>query len=151
MMNMQQPSPQPSSRDASRWDTAALRAGASVMLMFSLPATLIARFVLDTRESSSSWTPLLSLVAVLGFVLGAGVAAWQQQKNTPFSHGVVASTGTHVAVQTIIVVTKLIIGSDVRFSRVLTSVSFALVAGVVGSLLGAFVANNAPPRRGAPQ
>lgn len=130
-----------------RWDVDALRAGASVMLMFALPSTLVARFVLDTRDTTSSWTPLLSLVAVLGFVLGAGVAAWQQQRNTPLSHGVVASTGTHLVVQSLIVIVKLVIGSDVRFSRVLTSVSFALVAGVLGSLLGAFVARNTPPRR----
>lgn len=132
-----------------RWDVDALRAGASVMLMFALPATLIARFVLDTRESSSSWTPLLSLIAIMGFVLGAGVAAWQQRRNTPLAHGVVASTGTHLVVQTAIVLVKVVIGSEVRFGRVLTSVSFALVAGVIGSLLGAFVARNSPPRRQA--
>lgn len=132
----------------SRWDVDALKAGASVMLMFALPSTLIARFVLDTQDGTSSWTPLLSLIAVLGFILGAGVAAWQQRRNTPLAHGVVASTGTHLAVQALIVVTKLVIGADVRFSRVLTSISFALVAGVIGSLLGMFVARNAPSRRG---
>lgn len=135
--------------DQSRWDIDALKAGASVMLMFALPATLIARFILDTRDSSSSWTPLLSLIAILGFILGAGVAAWQQRRNTPLAHGVVASTGTHFVVQMAIVLVKLVAGSEVRFSRVLTSISFALVAGVVGSLLGAFVARNSPPRRNA--
>ncbi len=109
--------------------------------MLAVPPTLIARFVLDTQENSSGWAPLLTLIAVAGFIIGAGVAAQQQNRLTPLLHGVIASTGSFVVVQAALVIVKLFLSSDIRFGRMLTSLSVSLVASVVGSLLGMFLAN----------
>ena len=125
-------------------DTLALRQGASVTLLFAVPPTLIARFLLDDEPASSSWPVLLSLVALFGFVVGAGVAASKQNVGSPYTHGMVASTGTFVVVQAAIVVVKLAIGDDVGWSRVVSSLTLALFASVVGALLGSIVQRNAP-------
>ena len=128
-------------------DHLALRQGASVTLLFSVPPTLIARFLLDDEPSSSSWPVLLSLIALFGFVVGAGVAASKQNVGRPYTHGMVASTGTFVAVQAVIVLVKLAFGDDVRWSRVVSSLTLALFASVVGGLLGSIVQRNAPHMR----
>jgi len=135
------------SEHPSSLDRLALRQGASVTLLFSVPPTLIARFLLDDEPSSSSWPVLLSLIALFGFVVGAGVAASKQNVGRPYTHGMVASTGTFVAVQAVIVLVKLAIGDDVRWSRVVSSLTLALFASVVGGLLGSIVQRNAPHMR----
>ncbi|MSO59516.1 MAG: hypothetical protein EXQ63_04235 [Ilumatobacteraceae bacterium] len=130
-----------------RLDHQALKAGASVTLMLAVPPTLIARFVLDTQNNSSGWAPFLTLIAVAGFVIGAGVAAQQQTRLTPLLHGVTASTGSFLVVQAALVLAKLLLRSDIRFGRMLTSLTVSLVASVVGSLLGMFVANQTPQKQ----
>ncbi len=135
------------SEHPSTLDRLALRQGASVTLLFSVPPTLIARFLLDDQSSSSSLPVLLSLIALFGFVVGAGVAASKQNVGRPYTHGMVASTGTFVAVQAVIVLVKLAIGDDVRWSRVVSSLTLALFASVIGGLLGSIVQRNAPHMR----
>ena len=135
------------SAQTATFDRLALRQGASVTLLFSVPPTIIARFVLDAQSSTSSWPALLSLIAIFGFVVGAGVAASKQNVGRPYTHGTVASTGTFVAVQAVIVLAKLAIGDDVRWSRVVSSLTLALFASVVGGLLGSIVQRNAPHMR----
>jgi hypothetical protein len=49
-----------------------------------------------------------------------------------------------VVVQAVIVLAKLAIGDDVRWSRVVSSLTLALFASVVGGLLGSIVQRNAP-------
>jgi NADH:ubiquinone oxidoreductase subunit 2 (subunit N) len=124
------------------FDREALRAGASVTLVFAVPPTLVARFVLDNNDDTSGWAPLLSLIAVLGFVLGSGVAAWRQQARRPMAHAVVAGAGVFVAAQAAFLVVRIATGGDVRVMRILTSVSLALVASVIGGLLGNFLQKN---------
>jgi hypothetical protein len=128
----------------SNLDRLALRQGASVTLLFSVPPTLVARFLLDDEPASSSWPVLLSLIALFGFIIGAGVAASRQNVGSPYTHGMVASTGTFIAVQAAIVLVKLAVGDDVRWSRVVSSLTLALFASVVGALLGSIVQRNAP-------
>lgn len=123
-------------------DRDALRAGASVTLLFAVPPTLIARFVLDNNDDASGWAPLLSLIAVLGFVLGSGVAAWRQQSQRPMTHAVIAGAGVFVAAQAVFLILRIATGGDVRVMRILTSFSLALVASVIGGLLGNFLQKN---------
>ena len=124
------------------FDREALRAGAGVTLVFAVPPTLVARFVLDNNDGASGWAPLLSLIAMLGFVLGSGVAAWRQQGRRPMAHAVVAGAGVFVAGQAAFLFVRIATGGDVRVMRILTSFSLALVASVIGGLLGNFLQKN---------
>lgn len=124
------------------FDREALRAGAGVTLVFAVPPTLVARFALDNNDGASGWAPLLSLIAMLGFVLGSGVAAWRQQSRRPMAHAVVAGAGVFVAAQAAFLVVRIATGGDVRVMRILTSFSLALVASVIGGLLGNFLQKN---------
>ncbi len=118
-----------------RWDEAALKAGASVSLLFAAPFLVAARLLADNDSRSGLVVPLV-LVAILGFVLGAGVAAWRQQRQTPLSHGIVTSGGTFIVVQAVLVVVNLIRGADVRWFNIFFNLTVAVFAGLIGGLLG---------------
>jgi hypothetical protein len=124
---------------ASRWDLPAIRAGASVALVFAVPLSIAARFV-----SGSGLAVLLSFAAALGFLLGAAVAAWHQQKRTPLSHALVTATTTYLAAQAVFIVIKLARGGDVAWSGVMFNLAITMTMGVFGGLLGSSM-----QRRGA--
>ena len=63
---------------STKWDPEALRAGVSVTVVFAAPFLIAARIVAD-HDKNSSLAVLLILIAIVGFVVGAGVAAWRQQ------------------------------------------------------------------------
>lgn len=119
-----------------RFDRQALRDGASVTLMFAVPPTLIARMFLDNSDSSSGWAPLLTFIAIAGFIIGSGVAAWRQTARQPMTHAVLAGAGVFVVVQAAFLAVRIATGGDVRVMRIVSSFSLALVASVVGGLLG---------------
>lgn len=118
-----------------RWDVDALKAGASVTVMFAAPFLVAARLVADS-DPKSSLALLLILLAIFGFVLGSGVAAWRQRTRTPLMHGIVSSAGTFIAVQAVFVVVKLIRGSDVRWVNIFFTLTVTVFAGMIGGLLG---------------
>ena len=78
----------------------------------------------------------LSLGAVLGFVLGAGCAAWVQRTGTPLSHGLVTALGTYLAAQAVFAVVHILRGQDVRWFTIMFNLTVVLLAGLVGGLLG---------------
>ncbi len=121
-----------------RWDTAALRAGASVAAVFAVPPTLIARFAFDDT-ASSGWAGLLTMVAIVGFVLGAGVAAWRQDRGTPFSHGLVTTVGVFVATQVVFTIVRVLHGGVIRWGKIYVGLALAITAGVIGGMLGSFL------------
>jgi len=121
------------------FDTLALQKGASVTALFAVPPTLVARFVIDNSDSPSGWAPLLSLLAILGFVVGSGVAAWHQKLGRPFMHALVAGAGVFVVVQGFFLLVRIATGGEIRASRIITAFSLSLVASVVGGLLGSFM------------
>jgi hypothetical protein len=85
-------------RPASRWDLDALRAGGAVALVFAVPLNLAARWGADSRDDSTLAAWLL-FGAVIGFVIGAGCAAWVQRRELPISHGIVTAVGTYSIAQ----------------------------------------------------
>ena len=119
-----------------RWDVAALRSGVSVTAVFAAPFLIAARIVADNDEDSSL-PVLLILVSLLGFVVGAGVAAWLQKMRTPLTHGIVTAVGTYVVVQAVFVTVKLVRGSEVRWVAIFFNLTVTLLAGAMGGLLGA--------------
>lgn len=114
-----------------RWDVAAIRAGGSVALVFAVPLSILARAV-----SGSGAAVMLSFGAALGFLLGASVAAWHQDRGTPLSHGLVTTSGTYVAAQALFVVVKLQRSGDVNWSGVLFNLAITMTMGVFGGFLG---------------
>jgi hypothetical protein len=119
----------------SRWDVDALKAGAFVALVFAVPFSIAARWAADSRDDDALalW---LSLGALIGFVLGAGCAAWVQRVDLPLSHALVTAIGTYVAAQTVFIIVKLLRGGDVNWFASLFTLSAVSGAGLVGGLLG---------------
>lgn len=117
-----------------RWDLPAVRAGASVALVFAVPFSIAARIV-----SGSDVAILLVLLATIGFVLGAAVAAWHQQRGTPLSHGIVTAAAAYVIPQSVFVIVKVARGGDVTWSGVILNLLVAISAGTVGGLLGSML------------
>jgi ABC-type transport system involved in cytochrome c biogenesis permease subunit len=119
----------------SRWDLPALRAGGSVALAIAVPLTVVAGLL----DDDSGLAPWLGFLALFAFVIGAGVAAWHQEKNAPYSHGIVASVGSYLVAQIVLVVYALLAGRDVSLLNIATSLTFTALAGTVGGFLGSNV------------
>ncbi len=115
------------------WDAVALRAGAGVALMISIPVTVIAALV---DSDSSGVNALFFFGAILGFVLGAGCAAWVQRVGTPISHGIVTASGSYLAAQAVFVVIRLVRGDEVNWFGVFFTLMLVVGAGLIGGLLG---------------
>ena len=124
-------SPRPT---ASRWDSAALRAGASVSLVFAVPAAVIARLVADS--AGPGIIPLLYLVFIGGFIVGGGCAAWVQRVGMPLMHGLVAAGATYAAAQAVLIVVELLTGDSVDWFNVIFQLTVVLGAGLIGGFLG---------------
>jgi hypothetical protein len=119
----------------SNLDWNALRAGGSVALVFAVPFSIAARIVADGDKSAGT-ASLLSLAALVGFVLGAGVAAWAQQLRLPLKHGIICAVGTYAVAQAVFIVFRVIRGNDVRWLAAIFNLTAVAVAGLVGGALG---------------
>lgn len=120
--------------DETRWDIDALRAGGLVALVFAVPLSIGATWAADNDDGALAvW---FSVGAVLGFVLGAGCAAWVQRKELPLSHGMATAVGTYAIAQAVFIVVKLVRGSDVNWFAALFNLSVMVGAGLIGGMLG---------------
>lgn len=118
-----------------RWDVDALRAGGMVALVFAVPFSLAARWAAESKDDPNLAT-VLTLGAVLGFVVGGGCAAWVQRVDLPLSHGLVTAVGTYVLAQAVFVVIQLATGNDVSWVGVLFNLTVTAGAGLLGGFLG---------------
>lgn len=116
-----------------RWDWPALRAGASVALVFAIPLTVVAAIV---DSDSGALNALFFFGAMLGFVLGGGCAAWAQRAGTPLSHGVVSAGATYLIVQAVFIVFRLAGGDSVNWFSVFFTLGLVVTAGLFGGILG---------------
>ena len=133
--------------ESARWDGEAIREGASVAVLFAVPFTIIARLAFDD-DDKSGWASVLALASVLGFVLGAGVAAWRQRRGTPLSHGVVTAVGVFLVVQVLFAVIRVAGGNSLNVGKIIVSLSLTALAGLLGGLLGSFLQRQGmAPRR----
>ena len=117
-----------------RWDVPALKAGGMVALVFAVPFSIGSRWAADRDDSTLA--TFLALGAVLGFVLGAGCAAWVQRVGFPLSHGIVTAVGTYLLAQAVFVAIRLVRGSEIHWFALLFNLSVTLGAGLVGGVLG---------------
>jgi len=118
-----------------RWDLQALRAGATVSLVFAVPFSIGASWAANSRDDSTLalW---LSVGAVVGFVLGAGCAAFAQQLDLPLSHGLATAIGTYGTAQAVFIVIRLARGVDVNWFAAFFNLSVVAGAGILGGMLG---------------
>lgn len=130
-------------RPTSRWDVDALRAGGAVALVFAVPLNLAARWAADSRDDSTLAAWLL-VGAVVGFVIGAGCAAWVQRRELPISHGIVTAVGTYSLAQAVFIAIRLARGDDVNWFNVLFNLSVVAGAGLVGGVLGGRLEHSMP-------
>ena len=128
--------PQPAGRSvSSKLDFQAIRSGAGVCLVFAIPLSLAARWAADSRDDSAL-AIMLTLGALAGFVLGAGVAAWVQRTGFPWVHALVTASGTYIVAQSVFIIARLALGREVHWYAALFNVAPVLFAGVVGGVLG---------------
>ena len=118
----------------SRWDWSAIRAGAAVSLVFAVPLAIAARIAANGENDGLAVA--FSIGAAIGFLIGAGCAAWIQRVGFPLSHGLVTAGGTYVAAQSAFVVIRLVRGDEVRWFGALFTLSVVVIAGLIGGLLG---------------
>ena len=128
---------------SSRWDVAAIRAGASVALVFAVPFSIAARIFSD-----SGLAVILSLCAAVGFLLGAAVAAWHQQRRTPLSHAIVTAALSYIIPQTVFIIIKLARGGEVRWLGVFFNLTVTLTVGVIGGFIGSTMQKNGAVPKG---
>jgi len=119
-------------------DRSALRQGAGVALLFAVPFSIASRWLAD-HDDGSPWVPVLWLLALGGFTLGAGVAAWVQRTGFPMLHGLVCAGGTYLVAQTVFVVAKLLRGGEVRWLGIFFTFTVVLFVGVIGGGLGSML------------
>jgi len=116
------------------WDTVALRAGATISLVFAIPLAVLARWAAGRDDTVMAlWA---SAGALTGCVIGSGVAAWIQRRDMPFSHGLVTATGTYAATATVFIVIELVTGDDVAWFGALFNLTVVMGAGLIGGVLG---------------
>lgn len=120
------------------WDLTAIREGGSFAAMVVVPLTIIARVAFDA-DDASGWAAVIALASFFAFVIGAGVAAWRQQRGTPLSHGIVTAVGVFVIVQFAFSLVRLVQGDGIRFGRIVVSLALTLGAGLLGGFLGSFL------------
>jgi uncharacterized membrane protein YfcA len=119
----------------SRLDRSALRAGASVCLVFAVPFSLAARWAADSRDDEGL-AVLFSLGALVGFVIGSGVAAWTQDRDMPLTHGLITAIGTYIGAQAVFILFRALSGNDIRWYAALFNLAPVLGAGLLGGFLG---------------
>jgi uncharacterized membrane protein YfcA len=115
------------------WD--ALRAGGGVALVFAIPFSIAARLVAEGNNSSGT-AALLSLAAVVGFMLGAGVAAWTQRVQLPLKHGIICAVGTYVVAQAVFIIVRALRGDEIRWLAAIFNLTAVAVAGLIGGAIG---------------
>ena len=116
-------------------DWRAIRAGGEVALVFAVPFSFAARWFAD-NGSSSGLPTLLSLLALVGFVLGAGIAAWVQQQGLPLMHALITALSTYIIAQAVFVTIRLLLGRDVHWFATFFNLTAVAIAGLIGGYLG---------------
>jgi hypothetical protein len=116
-------------------DGRALRAGAGVCLVFAVPFSSLASW-LTRGERTSNAATLLSLLALGGFFLGAGVAAWVQERQMPLQHGLIAAIGSFLLAQAVFLVARVAANGEVRWFAAMLNLSLVAGVALVGGALG---------------
>lgn len=104
-------------------------------LVLAVPFSIAARWAAESRDDSvlALW---MSIGAVVGFVIGAGCAAWVQRLGLPLTHGLVTAIGTYTAAQAVFIAIRLLRGDSVNWIAAFFNLSVVAGAGLIGGSLG---------------
>jgi hypothetical protein len=116
-------------------DWRAVRAGGSVALVVAVPFSFAARWFADSDAHSGAAT-WLSLLALVGFFFGSGIAAWVQRRDLPLMHGIVTAVLSYLGAQVVFVVVRLALGRDVHWFAVFFNLTAVAFVGLIGGLVG---------------
>jgi hypothetical protein len=118
--------------DRSRWDVAALRSGIGACVTFAVPLQVLAL----VAGADSGWSLPLRLGALVGFFLGAGVAAWAQRRGLPLTHGLVTAIASFAVVQVGFIIGRAIAGSELRLFAAAVNLAPVVGVGLLGGYFG---------------
>jgi putative membrane protein (TIGR04086 family) len=119
-------------------DRHALWRGVVVAAAVAVPVAIVANIAVDDDQNHSGWIALLSLGVLVGLAAGAAIAARQQHKGTPLTHGIVCALTVFVVVNVFGIVRRSIARDDIRWGRIASTAVLAVVAGTVGGMIGSF-------------
>jgi len=121
-----------------------------VSLVFAVPFAL-GSWLVNSHDDTSPWAAVLWLGALGGFTLGAGIAAWVQEKGYPLVHGLFCAGGTYLAVQGTFTVIRLVRGESVSWLGIFFTFTTVMFVGVIGGGLGSILRKRGlvPGMRGA--
>jgi len=115
-------------------DRPAVLKGMAIAGAIAVPFALLGLAASD--ESSLGWAGWLSVLGVLlGLVIGAFIAARDQDVGAPLTNGIVAAVGVYVVVQGIGIIKRAVAGDELNWAKYASSLLLSIVAGTVGALL----------------
>ena len=118
--------------DLARLDRGAVGRGAALAAVVAVPAGLWASAL---AEDSQAILPL-SLLVMVALVAGASIAAQRQQVGLPLVHGIATALGVLLFAQVAGLIRRLLANDDIRFSKIVSNILLALIAGTIGGLIG---------------
>lgn len=118
-------------------DGHALARGGLVAAAIAVPVSIVANVFVD-QDHTSGWNVLLSLAVLVGLAIGAALAAREQDRGTPLTHGIVCAAAVYVVVNVIGIVRRTVAGDDVRWGRLASTAVLAIIAGTAGGVIGAY-------------
>src|SRR5438046_144142 len=116
-------------------DRPALLRGIAVAALIAVPAALVGLWASD-RDDLGWLGAVAVFVVLLGLVIGASMAAHQQEVGAPLVHGILTAAVLFVVIQLVGIVRRAITGDDIVWARILSSAVLALVAGAIGGVIG---------------
>jgi hypothetical protein len=115
-------------------DREALRRGITVALAFAVPAVAIS-WLTDKGPGQRGPAGLLTLVVLVGLLLGGFASASQQRVHAPLSHALVAVLAVVVVLQVARIVRLAVLHRPLNLPAAFGNLLFGLVAALLGALL----------------
>lgn len=115
-------------------DRDALRRGVTVAVAITVPAAVVS-WLTDRGTGRGGPAGLLTLVVVLGLLLGGFAAASQQRLNAPLTHSLITVLGVVAMLQIMRVVRLGVLGRPLNLPASLGNLLLGLVTSVAAGLL----------------
>jgi hypothetical protein len=115
-------------------DRDALRRGATVALVFAVPAVAIS-WLTDRGPGQRGPAGLLTLIVLVGLLLGGFAAASQQRVRAPLTHALLAVLSVVLVLQVARITRLAVLHRPLNLPASLGNLLFGVLAALVGALL----------------